>query len=209
MSRKLRTTPRKLPQQERSQLTVDAILTATAHILVKEGYDQASTNRIAERAGVSIGSLYQYFPNKEALVAALIERHAGKMTRVIESSLEAVSDAPLEIALRELIKATIQAHAIEPKLHKVLIEQIPRVGQLQRVSDVERQITVLIRNYLEAQQKHIQPTNLDLAAFMVARTIESLTHAAVVDDPLLMTNGYLEQELTHLLLRYLKCDLTV
>jgi len=65
MSRKPRTTPRKLPQQDRSKVTVEAILTAAAHILTEHGYDNTSTNRIAERAGVSIGSLYQYFPNKE------------------------------------------------------------------------------------------------------------------------------------------------
>jgi AcrR family transcriptional regulator len=66
MPRKTCTTPRKLPQQDRSKVTVDAILTATAHILTQEGYDRTTTNRIAELAGVSIGSLYQYFPSKEA-----------------------------------------------------------------------------------------------------------------------------------------------
>jgi AcrR family transcriptional regulator len=58
--------PRKQPKQDRSQATVQAILTATTHILTEDGYDQLTTNRVAERAGVSIGSLYQYFPNKEA-----------------------------------------------------------------------------------------------------------------------------------------------
>ncbi|MBE9008662.1 helix-turn-helix transcriptional regulator [Pseudanabaenaceae cyanobacterium LEGE 13415] len=70
MTAKHRTIHRKLPQQGRSKLTVDAILTATAHILIEDGYDKASTNRIAERAGISIGSLYQYFPNKESLMVA-------------------------------------------------------------------------------------------------------------------------------------------
>lgn len=202
MSRKIRTNPRKIPQQERSQITVDAILTATARILIKDGYDTASTNRIAELAGVSIGSLYQYFPNKEALIAALIERHTKKTISVIESKLKALSDAPLEVALRELVKAVILAHAVEPKLHKVLIEQIPRVGQLQRVTDVEKYITSLIRAYLEDKREQLRPTNLDLAAFIVARTIEALTHAAVIESPSLMVDGQLEQELTELLLRY-------
>lgn len=66
-----RTRPRKLPKQERSRVTVEAILDATALVLVREGYDRASTKRVAGVAGVSIGSLYQYFPNKESLVAAL------------------------------------------------------------------------------------------------------------------------------------------
>lgn len=88
MPRKIRTSPRKLPQQERSKVTVDAILIAAAHILTENGYDNASTNRIAERAGVSISSLYQYFPNKEAIMTAratlmqlslFFDRYAGEL----------------------------------------------------------------------------------------------------------------------------------
>ena len=72
MAKRTRTAPRKKPKQERSQATVDAILVATARVLCETGYDRASTNRIALAAGVSVGSLYQYFPSKEALVAALV-----------------------------------------------------------------------------------------------------------------------------------------
>jgi len=71
MVRRPRTNPRKIASQERSRATVDALVEATARILIKEGYDRASTNKIAAVAGVSIGSLYQYFPSKEALVAAV------------------------------------------------------------------------------------------------------------------------------------------
>ena len=82
MARKLQINPRKLASQERSRATVDALLEATTRVLLKEGYDRASTNRIAEVAGVSIGSLYQYFPSKEALVAAVIDRHAQEISEV-------------------------------------------------------------------------------------------------------------------------------
>ena len=75
MPPKLRTLPRKIPRQERSRATVEAILDAAAHVLVKDGFDGASTNRIADAAGVSIGSLYQYFPSKEALIAGISERN--------------------------------------------------------------------------------------------------------------------------------------
>ncbi len=122
MPRKIRTTSRKSPQQDRSRVTVDAILTATAHILTQESYDTASTNRIAECAGVSIGSLYQYFPNKEALVAALIERHANEMVEIIESKLQDLFEAPIEVMFSEIVKTCIAAHAVNPTLHKVLEE---------------------------------------------------------------------------------------
>ena len=65
--------PRKSPRQARAKATVDAIVEATTQVLLEEGYDQFTTARAAERAGVSVGSLYQYFPNKAALVSAMID----------------------------------------------------------------------------------------------------------------------------------------
>lgn len=109
MPRKRSVNPRKLPQQDRSRLTVEAIIEATTHILTQEGYDKANTNRIAERAGISIGSLYQYFPNKESLMAALIEQHSNEIAQLVESKLKDLSHAPLEIAIPALIKAVIAA----------------------------------------------------------------------------------------------------
>src|SRR5246127_2557699 len=103
MPPRTRTVPRKMPKQQRSKETVDVILTATARILVKDGFDRASTNRIADAAGVSIGSLYQYFPSKEALVAALVEQHTSKMTHEIVGALEKVARLPLEAAVRAMV----------------------------------------------------------------------------------------------------------
>src|SRR3954466_10116872 len=123
MLARTRTLPRKAAAQERSKATVDAILQATARILVKEGYDRASTNRIAEAAGVSIGSLYQYFPSKEALVATLIERHMDEMMAIVRDAMVDLSAVPLEHAARELVRMMIDAHALDSKLHKVLVEQ--------------------------------------------------------------------------------------
>jgi AcrR family transcriptional regulator len=87
--------PRKRPSQSRSAHTVDTILDATARILVERGYASTSTNAVAERAGVSVGSLYQYFPNKDALIAALHTRHIGRMKTVIENALARAMDVSL------------------------------------------------------------------------------------------------------------------
>lgn len=193
------TTPRKLPQQDRSKVTVDAILTATARILTQEGYDRATTNRIAELAGVSIGSLYQYFPSKEALVISLAEHHVNTMMEMIESKLKDLFNAPIEVVLHELVKACIAAHAIDPMLHKVLNEQVPRINN----TNAEERVTALLRAYLELHRNQIQPQNIDLAVLIVERTVEALTHTAVIDRPELLSDGQLEQEITNLLLSYL------
>src|SRR5580658_10125349 len=100
LRRRPRTAPRKKPRQGRSLATVDAILDATARVLCTTGYDRASTNRIALAAGVSVGSLYQYFPSKEALVAALAARHMAAMTALVTAKLSEVAKAPMADAVR-------------------------------------------------------------------------------------------------------------
>src|SRR5437868_6605036 len=119
MAARARTNPRKKAVQARTQATVDAILRATARILVKEGYDRASTNKIALAAGVSIGSLYQYFPSKEALVAALIERHMDEMAGVLRAEFPRLAAEPLARAAEESVRLMVAAHAVDPRLHKV------------------------------------------------------------------------------------------
>src|SRR6202167_6846461 len=98
------TSPRKKPRQQRSQATVECILDATARVLCTTGYDRASTNRVAMAAGVSVGSLYQYFPSKEALVAALVDRHVEQMTSLVTRKLAEVASAPLDEAVCTMIE---------------------------------------------------------------------------------------------------------
>ena len=95
--------PRKLPRQARSKATVDAVITAAAQILIEHGYEGATTARVAERAGVSVGSLYQYFPNKEALIAVLIERHADEIVGIMQRALSDPANITLEDGLRAII----------------------------------------------------------------------------------------------------------
>ena len=204
MPPRTRTVPRKMPKQQRSKETVDVILAATARVLVKEGFDRASTNRIAEAAGVSIGSLYQYFPSKEALVAALVERHIESMSAALQAEMAAVADSPLDVALRRMVTLMMQAHSIEPELHRVLNEQVPRVGRLHRVHEVEERMQKLGRAYFERRRSELGPTDLDTAAFIVVQTIEALTHAAMTHQESAPPHAALVDEMTNLLVRYLQ-----
>jgi AcrR family transcriptional regulator len=204
MARRTLTSPRKQAVQDRARATVDALLAATARILVKEGYDRASTNKIADAAGVSIGSLYQYFPSKEALVAAVIERHSGEMIAEITESLARVATLPLDEAVRELVRVMIDAHRIEPKLHRVLVEQIPRVGALESIEQVSEQGVKLVRAYLEAHKDEIIVEDLDVAAFVAATAVEALTHVAVLQRPDLLDKPSFGDEVARLVIRYLR-----
>jgi AcrR family transcriptional regulator len=203
MPNKPPTTPRKQPKQSRSKVTVEAILEATTHILVEEGYDKANTNRIAERAGISIGSLYQYFPNKESLMTALMEQHAQEMAELVGTKLDRLFDSPLEIAIPEIITAVVAAHAINPRLHQVLSEEIPRSERSPQMQQANERITALLRAYLERWRDLIQPQNIDLTVFILSRTVDSLCHAAVIEQPNLVSDSQFETEVSNLLLAYL------
>jgi len=207
MAQKLQTSPRKTASQERSRSTVDALLEATTRILIKEGYDRASTNRIAEVAGVSIGSLYQYFPSKEALVAAVVDRHTQELSEVTRNALVKVAARPIEVAAREFVSVAIDAHRVNPKLHGVLAEQIPRVGRLENIEANVRDGYALVRGYLEAHRDEIDVADLDLAAFVVVTVVEALTHAAVLRRPDILADKNARRfvdDVTRLVVRYLR-----
>jgi len=203
----MRTNPRKVASQERSRNTVNTILEATTRVLTKEGYDRTSTNKIAAVAGVSIGSLYQYFPSKEALVAAVSERHSQEVLELMRTTLVKVSSLPLEVAARAFVAAGIDAHRVNPKLHRVLAEEVPRIGRLKNIEAINQDVHVLIRGYLQGHRNEIGPTDLDLAVFICVTTVDALTHAAVLRCPDFLTDEKAESfidEVTDLVVRYLR-----
>ncbi|MEO8876410.1 MAG: TetR/AcrR family transcriptional regulator [Polyangiaceae bacterium] len=203
MPPRLHTTPRKTPNQDRAKATVEAILTATAQVLVKDGYDGASTNKIAAQAGVSIGSLYQYFPSKEALVAELLDRHLADMMHVFDETVLRVADAPIPVATCELVHAMIEAHAINPKLHKIFAEQTPRTGRLQRIGEIERYVADRLRVYLEMHRAALRPKNLDLAVFLLVQLVEAAGHGVVLNPRQAFDTEELAREVSNICLAYL------
>jgi AcrR family transcriptional regulator len=195
MARKPATNPRKSASQQRSRLTVEALLEATARVLMKDGYDRASTNKIAALAGVSIGSLYQYFPTKEALVAAVIDRHMHEMMQTVRDALVKVATRPIEVAARELVSVMLDAHRVNPKLHRVLAEQTPRTGRLENIEAIEREAYALVRGYLEAHRDELDVADLDVAAFVCVTAVEAVTHEKA---------GRLVDDVTRLVVRFLR-----
>jgi AcrR family transcriptional regulator len=205
MARRPLTNPRKHASQDRSRATVDALVEATARILVREGFDKASTNRIAEVAGVSVGSLYQYFPSKEALVAAVIERHRQEITRAVRGELSTAAKQPLAQGVRTLVAAAVKAHRIDPKLHRVLAEQIPRVGKLETAETFGRENFAVFRAYLENHRDEIRVRDLELASFLCVTAIEAVTHNAVLHEKIVSREAMeaLIDEATRLVVGYL------
>jgi AcrR family transcriptional regulator len=203
MYRQVRTTPRKRPRQERSKATVDAILEASARVLVKQGFDGLTTNAVAGAAGVSIGSLYQYFPNKEAIVAALIEHHLEHMNAAVLAELARVAQLPIAQAVRCVVELTLRAHTVEPELHRVLTEQVPRVGRLAKLRELDEICHRMVAGLLTARHKELAIRDPDLAAFVLVSAIEAIIHRAVLLYPQRLRDPRLVDEATLLVTRYL------
>jgi AcrR family transcriptional regulator len=207
MARKPLVKPRKSASQARSRATVTALIEATARILVEEGFDKASTNRIAEVAGASVGSLYQYFPGKEALVAAVAARHQQEIMATVRGELAEVMDQPLEQGVRKLVAIAVTAHRVDPALHRVLTEQIPRVGEFAALATFDRENFALFRGYLERHRHQLRVTDLELAAFVCVTSIEALAHNAVLHNSEAFADAAMDSlidEGTLLVLGYLK-----
>ncbi len=201
--RKKTANPRKSPEQDRSRATVEAIVEAAAHILVKYGYDAFTTNRVAERAGVSIGSLYQYFPNKDALLSELMRRHVAEIERGVEEMAAHALTAPLADVIRAGIQQNVQSHLIDPELHRVLSEEVPSLGALDWKKPLNDRMAVRLRGMLEARRGEIVAGDIDLAVYIMTRTVEAVVHNAVCHQPEALRSGALTDELTRMLIGYL------
>jgi AcrR family transcriptional regulator len=200
------TTARKAPRQERSRLTVEALLDAAAQVFERHGYAAGTTNRIAERAGVSIGSLYQYFPNKDAILVALVERHLEEGAAALGPVLAGLAaDAPpVEDGMRRLVEAMVALHRDRPALHRVLFEEAPRPQALRRrLGRLEAAAATGVAEYLHARGDDVGRADVTLAARLVVRVVETVTHElairpepdvavdAVVEETVALLVGYL------------------
>jgi len=194
--------PRKRPIQRRSQQTVAAILEATARILVDHGFKGLNTNRVAELAGVSIGSLYQYFPNKEALVLALAEQHLAKQIEVLSGLSMELRKLSLRDAVRQVIKTVIEATMIDVELHRAFVTDVVHLGE-PILRQLQLQAEAAVRIPLELRRDEILHTNLDLAAFFLVSSVDAIIvrTLTVASDRVQLTD--LEDELYAFVLRYL------
>ncbi len=193
---------RKSPRQQRSRETVAVLLTATARVLARDGYARASTNRIAEVAGVSIGTIYQYFPNKDALVLAVAQEHAGAMVDLLEQTALDLSGVSLPEAVRGFVRGMIAAHAIDPALHLALVQQILTLGP-QALAEAQGRALRLVEALLVARAGELSVGEPSIAAFLLVTTAESAIHTALFERPELLLDPRFAEELSRMLLRYL------
>jgi AcrR family transcriptional regulator len=184
---------------------VDQILEAAARVFADRGYAGATTNHIAERAGVSIGSLYQYFPNKDTILVALHTRHMESASEVLRRMMEEALEeekAP-EHLLRRFVRQIIDMHASEPRLHHVLLYEGPRTPELsQRLHAIEDGMAHAVEEVL-AERGGISRAHAKHAAYLVVHVVENMAHEYVIHPPHDMPIEVFVEELVTMLSAYI------
>lgn len=180
--RKSQLRPRKRPLQARAQRTVDVVLKAAAQVFARRGYAGATTNHIAERAGVSIGSLYEYFPSKDALLVALLEAHMHEGEAVLTDAAAAILGQRLGLVetTRHLVHAMVDLHARDRDLHRVLFEEAPLPrGLRSALVEMEERVRARVEMWIRFEPA-VTVADPALAAAVVVKTVEALTHNLVI-----------------------------
>lgn len=197
--------PRRVPKQSRSTGTVEAIVEAAAQVFERHGYASGTTNRIAERAGVSIGSVYQYFPNKDTILLALVRRHIAEVTELLGPYTQLLRNgARLEEVLDGVVRSMVELHARSPRLHRVLFEETPLPPTLRaELAHLESEITGIVAGALRAELRP-PPANPEFCAALLLSTIEGLTHRLTL-QPVAGTNPEtIVLEITRLVRAYIR-----
>ncbi|MFI5953980.1 TetR/AcrR family transcriptional regulator [Cryptosporangium sp. NPDC051539] len=194
--------PRRRPQQVRAELTRERILAAAAHVFVEHGYAAGTTNRIAERARISIGSLYQYFPNKDAVLAELLIRHIDRGAWRGAAQLD-LSPGSLEPTARALIRDAIDNHQDDPQLLRIMIEEAPLSKELLDTIDRHGKLRVAQLRDLLARHPDVGVRDLDTAAELILTTVELNVHKLMA-DPRNLSIEAVENELVAMITRYLR-----
>jgi AcrR family transcriptional regulator len=142
--------PRKTPVQARATVTVEAISEATVQVLLSLGTERLTTTRVASRAGVSVGTLYQYFPNKRSLLFAVLEDHLGKVTKEVEDACEHARHKPLAEMIKEVVEVFVDAKIARADISVALYQIAPDVGGLALVKRVTQRMRKAIVRMLES-----------------------------------------------------------
>lgn len=205
MPREIVLKPRKQPRQARSKATVEAIMQAAAQVFCEFGYAEGTTDRVAERAGVSIGSLYQYFPNKDSLLVALAEKHLEEGFGLIHEVLQLEMSNPH--SLREMIyrftDALLLLHSKEPQLHRVLFNEAPLPASFLMEKERREQIFAEKLKLLLMKYPEVRIKDTNLAVYLLVQVTEGLIHSFILFPPADICDDQLREGVVNMLHQYL------
>ncbi|PTS82218.1 TetR/AcrR family transcriptional regulator [Pseudomonas sp. HMWF032] len=194
---------RKKPCQQRSQQMVDILLEASGRVIERQGLANLTTNRVAAEAGVSVGSLYQYFANKQELLEGLLEKMALDITRLVDARMAQLLEADVRTAVRMLLSDVLAFILSGNGHYRVLVRHWQQLQALHVVDRLERHLSEICRRYL---LRHIRQFPIDnpmpMLFVMINATLMTLVRHLALDAPPL-SDQQLINELTNMLTAYL------
>lgn len=181
---------------------MSTILDAAVRIMDQEGPEAATTTRIAEVAGVSVGTLYQYFGNRDSILDALQDREFERASEFMRSVLAHAAGPPERIA-RRVMEGLLALYAACPALHRLLVVEGLRVTPADRVQAFDLRMLAVIRAFLASAGLPIRRQNHDVAAFVVYNSVRATMLARLLQAPAGLDDAALVEELTDLAVSYL------
>jgi AcrR family transcriptional regulator len=161
-------------------------------VFAAHGYAAGTTNRIAEEAGMSVGSLYQYFPNKDAILVELVRDHIEDGTAQVLDAVAAAGGSGLPALVRAVVTAMVAVHADDRRLHQVLFEESPRPPELlAQLHTLEDGAVAVLADRLRQDRPDVDAP--ELVARITVVTIESLVHRMVASDRPLDTDRFVAE----------------
>ncbi len=199
----MRRVRRRPPKQSRARATVADILAATARILERDGYEAVTTNELARVAGVGVGSLYQYFATKEAVVEALQEQHFARMGTAFLARMDELEGASMAALVHGLAHLMRTSELLNSKLSRQLLA-VPRRGRPKAVQDIEQRVADKLHRALVRHAPRADAAALRIKVVLVEQTVEALILSTSQLRPRGLTRQRYTQELAELVIRYLK-----
>ena len=194
---------KKRPQQMRSRITVEAVLEAAFQVLTAEGFDGLTTTAVAERAGVSVGTLYQYVPDKAALVGAVVEAYLAREEDALRAALVAGADLPLGDLLERLVDAFFGIHAEATDRSAAILTGAERVGWTAGIDALTDRVVALLAPAFAARAAEIARPDPARAAFVTVHAVDGFIRRAVVERADDVASGVAAEEAKALVRGYL------
>ncbi len=172
--------PRKTPIQARSTVTVEAISEATIQVLLRHGAERLTTTRVAERAGVSVGTLYQYYPNKQSLLFAVLEHHMNNVAARVEAACESACHKPLAEMIRDMVEAFVDAKMERADISVALYRVAADVGGPTLIKRISQRSRKAVEAMLQTAPDAKSPPDkfaIDIMLAAMAGTIRSMLEA--------------------------------
>ena len=195
---------RKGPRQERSRVTVDSIMQATLELIAQDGFPALTTTRIAARAGISVGSLYEYFPNREAILLSLYESTSSNVANTARRIVLDILDLPVEQGIPKSIEALLAVHGANKLILLDLVTEMPELKLATHPVSYDNLVRSSVSTYLQHLGAEMTPKELERRLFFIKQILMGCIRQYLQHPPTRTSRREFVADLSRILVPYVK-----